>query len=431
MFKYINRYLLNRIFGRSSSIGNILPLNLFYIFTSFSICVMVSLFKEDLSTNAEKNHLEIALLSIIIYFLYSFFPSFSDRAKLPNPLWPITVVKRIIINLYYNFFSIQNLIVLLFSVISWVYLKFSILLISHLILNYLIGFLIVYNSRIALSKINLTCISLLLINIVILWILCQVVFFYNSALLFAYVSYILFQFYLLFIFETNDLFGYNFFTNQVSAIQKKFGIYYIIFSNSNSLKSFLSYVIIKIIFIYLTLKSNIPVFGVLGLSPLLLFTYFANNIWGFFKSILVSHFSNFQLILRSFFKILIIPIVVDLLTNIYFFSQKGAFQFLEVVYIFLTLITLIVISFFGSIIFPVEIKSNSSLLSFKIKSHIIPSLLSISSVYYLSQLYSSNSKLALYLFLFPICLLLIVGGNLIYSNKVYLFRRILKSNRDV
>lgn len=304
-----------------------LILNIVYIAFVVFYGAMIG-FMIDLIEESDETKIDIKLVKNYILFaygimmvLFEFFPAYKNRSRVIPKIYAVSATKRWLVNIIYDFIKPTNLAfvgsLILIDVVSKVYtsldlLKSLLFFFNTYLFLYLFKTFIEENHRLKSIKwlwlAFIVAFVLVLIKFDSLWVLA---FFALGFLFQAFCSILL---------EKNivgtsaNRFSYNFITN--SAVP---AIYWAFIKNPKSRSGYFTQLTLKTAFTIFTTTN--PMFKgiffgefvwLLYISPLVIFNYMANNVWGFFPTIWLNTAVNKSTsTFEKYLQILAIPILID------------------------------------------------------------------------------------------------------------------------
>lgn len=327
LFFALKRKILSFFTNAESAVK--LVLNIAYILLIVFYGAMIG-FMMDLMEKSDEIKIEVSQVKSYVLLgyglmmvLFEFLPSYKNRSSIIPKIYAVSAAKRWLVNIIYDFFKPTNLAFLgsliLIDVVSKTYTSFDLLRSLLFFFNvylflYLLKTFIEEKHRLKfvkwlwailiiaflaiLTKFDLDATPVLigLITALIFQVLCSVLLEKNITEL------------------SNNRFSYNFVTN--SAIP---AIYWAFIKKPKSRTGYFAQLILKVGFTLFTTAT--PVFKsvffgdfiwLLYVAPLTLFTYMANNAWGFFSAIwLNAVIGNSNSATKKYFQILTIPLLID------------------------------------------------------------------------------------------------------------------------
>jgi hypothetical protein len=330
------------------------------------------------------NFIEIStIIQFIKYFIYFsltlsiIIPSYSLPSKFIPSLYPQTNISKFIFQLFFDFF---NLFYLFFAVSMVLFSAFSERLNLFDILNLLIVFVNAHFVKRALHLLigakwvfnfqALFFFILIAISTILLGLNLD-----NETLI--NIIYMFSGFFMLFILESYLIefrhFGYKSnSTDRFASFSRIGGWLGIIFSRKVAYPLITAYVLKLVLFtMYILNPSGVddeekliiePVMIIFS-SPMLIFNYIYNNLWGHYKAIWISMDvaqGTGANALFFFIKIISIPLCVDIAISSIFFISKGYTLISYYSFYFVSLSFIVCIGFWGSLLFAIPIKPEFS-----------------------------------------------------------------------
>lgn len=382
-------------------------------------------------------------LGILILIIFSnFFPSFSRQTWLIPKAFPISPIKRILFQYFYDFLSITNLYVVALIIILTFskyfdgihFTKSILVLLNSYLIAKLFKLIIAYTLKAALVILTVLLILLNFISI----------YYINSNIIFVFL--LILQPFILIVNaaliiknEERNFFKYTYKPKLGAISFRLFSL--IIFKRKAISQSLFVLFLFKIILI--TIKAvpfnkthnilNFDVPTIICLSPVLLFTYVFNNFNGYLSELwyYVNKMSSFKIYVKSYLYILAIPIFVDFLLSLLFALYSNIeIQDFALLYI-PQLCLLIPLGIILSIKKPIRIKKTISLDSLKSNTWLLGSVITIIISIVSGLLLNSGQLLLLYyLLLFIIIISIFFSAFKTYKyNFSSIFSKLFSNNK--
>ncbi len=349
-----------------------------YLFAAISNQIA---FQKELITLNEFNKYVYLLITLIV-FTKGLFPSFTPIKHIIQSNLPVTAKKKFLLQIINEFVDIVYLgifcFILIYTLIinldGLVFITNSLLLV---IMGHLSKRLFIYSIQ---KNIKISFrISFLLIVILLPFLFYS--FFLSDNLSIYFCLFIIF-----FLFVINYYVDNNFRIEKIGvrnySNKKVFRWFINIFQNNQQLRTVLIIsLIVKVLMVFINGWKSfkgipllpIQLYGIiLFLSPLILFTYIFNNLFGYLRSLWLTHTligSSFTKIVKSYTSILILPLFLDFLISLILLYSLNLLNYSTVLVWFNITIFMIPFGIYSSFIFPqkinniISIKSNTNVVS--------------------------------------------------------------------
>jgi hypothetical protein len=339
---------------------------LFGIITGYAIDIIVN------DDNLKLHYDRVVLWLIIIisgFFVFSeFFPMYKSVSDIVLKIYPIHSLKKWFINIIYDFLQLKSIAILTFiSFITFSSVRYSLSDFIKSIAIFLISFLSVQTlKRIIEHKQNQAFYKYywILSNLIPIYI----IYFYgigsNKTMVILMLCLIVHLFLSYLIFDN---------TIEISSSSYPFNRTFLdrIFGNANYLAFINNYKSKSAFFIQLIFKvSFLPLFQFeffqlfsndfllfQFISPIMIFTYWGNNLYGFFSTIWVNSIVIKPLsIFKIYFQLMIVPIILDLIISLILIFILDKFSYRIVLFYLISISMLLVNGLYFTVNKPMKVE---------------------------------------------------------------------------
>ena len=425
MFNLFFKILISRLKNVFNLIEFIFK-NFVFVLIILNFYLIFELFLGNLDLEILSNQILFSSSSIFLYLFLLVINGGINRNQILSQHLPIFFLKRLVFNFYINFISIENFYTILLMIFLIFKYDYPFIIFQYVIFYYFIGYLFVYNFRILLQCFRANLFWPFIFELFIVSISFLICNYLPTYLNYYILLFAIIQILFLIIIEKKALYVQESAYHGGVSTGSNLGIRLLFLFNKYSALKVLAFVIIKILFLQIFYTYKINKFSLFLYSPILLYTYFGNNIWGFFPNVFARLQANLNRLIFTHLKIIIFPLLFDFLIDFYFLTKFDEWSIRILIFILVNHLVLFVIATFSSLVLPLKINIKNSIFRIKNSTNILASLISIINVYFNAKNYIVGNSIltGLYLIIFIMFLFFFQIIFKFFNSKI--FRNSLK-----